>query len=454
MNRSHRTSIKRAAIIGRSGTGPTPLRSKLAGHRVRSAVAKAAPTVVPSGVCFQGGQLPHGGLPVSWIFLDPSLSDAEAWLEPLEGEVVHLDPSRQGLEQMAGWLHGQTNVQSVHLLTCGSAGFMTLGSSLLDAPSLGDQHGEALAVIAGALSPQAQIHLHGVDLSADAAGLALMHQLSCITGACVVVSGNGRTARCDLPVRELALDTPANTPVHGSVGITWGARAQRSFCIGAIPLHGMLLVQADGAWSYTPDDAFIGQDSFSIVVLEGLHLKDTVSVQVDVLCPAAMPGEAAASHATRETAAFVDIDVEVLAAPGLARQVTAIDGQSVQADEVVSVNRGQVVAGLNGSLVFLPAPDFMGATTFACTVTDALGGIAEVQIQVETLDDLVQPASCVPSQAGTGSDQGDRMRSALLDIFDSASPGLPARFLAAMSGAEGLRLAQPEWPPTAPDVTL
>jgi hypothetical protein len=183
-----------------------------------------------------------------------------------------------------------------------------------------------LAVIAGALSPQAQLHLHGVDLSADAAGLALMHQLSCITGACVVVSGNGRTATCDLPVRELALDTPANTPVHGSVGITGRARAQRSFCIGAIPLHGMLLVQADGAWSYTPDDAFFGQDSFSIVVLEGLHLKDTVSVQVDVLCPAARPGEAAASHPTRETAAFVDIDVEVLAAPGLARQVTAIDG--------------------------------------------------------------------------------------------------------------------------------
>lgn len=440
--------------MGRSGSGPAPLRGKLAGHRTRNAVVKASSTIIPSGATFQGGQLPDGGLPISWIFLDPSLSDAEAWLEPLEGEVVHLDPSRQGLEQVAGWLHGQTNVQAVHFLTCGSAGFMTLGSSLLDAPSLGDLHGEALAVIAGALSPQARLYLHGADLSADAAGLALMHQLSCITGARVVAPANGRTAPCDLPARELAVNTPANTGVHGAVDITGEKLAQRSCCIGAIPLHGMLSVQADGAWSYTPDDAFVGQDSFSIVVLEGMRLRDTVSVQVDVLGPAGTFGEPAASMPTREIAASIDIDVEVLAAPGLARQVTAIDGQPVQAHEVVSVNRGQVVAGLNGALVFVPALDFVGATTFACTVTDALGGTAEVQIQVETLDDLSKPAACLPSHAGTGSEQGDRMRSALLDIFDSASPGHPASFLAAMSGAEGVRVAQPESPPAAPDVTF
>lgn len=445
MNRPHRASIKRTAVMGRSAAGITALRGKLPGHRGRSAVAKVASSPVPAALGYQGQQTPEDDSAVSWIFLDASLSDVEAWLEPLQGEVVHLDPSRQGLEQVAGWLHGQINVQSVHILTHGAAGVMTLGSSTLDAQSLADQHAEALAVIAGVLSPKARFHLHGADLNADKEGRALIQALACITGAHVVVSESLRSAASDLPARDVAVSTPQSTSVRGAVAGSGEERVHRDYCIGLMPLHGMLLVQADGAWVYTPDEAFHGQDRFSVVVLEGGSIQDTVNVQVEVLCKALT---------SAEPSLFIDIDVGALAAPGPKRLVTAIDGRAVKPDQVVSVNRGKVVAGADGALAFLPAPDFSGATTFACTVADGLGGSAEVQVQVETLDDLAEPFIYPSTLAVPCVREGALMRAALLSVFESASAGQSAHFLAPMTDSEGLRLAQPALPTRDPDVTL
>lgn len=448
MNRSHRTSIKRTAVVGRGATGRIKSRGKQAGHRVHSLGAKPASKGVPSGFPWQDTQAPESGLPLSWIFLDPSLSDAEALLTSLQGEVVHLDPSRHGLEQVAGWLHGQNDVQAIHLLTSGEAGVMTLGSSVLDAHSLSDQHAEALAVIAGALSPKAQFHVHGADLNADAAGEALMHALASITGAHVQASGHGRAAAGDGSVRNVSVSTSQGNAVHGTSVGSDRAQAHLTFCIGAIPLNGMLLVHADGAWMYTPDEGFHGQDGFSIVVLEGRRIKDTVNVQVQVQME--VLGEAPALACID-----IDVDVDVGAAvePDIMRLVTAVDGQKVKPDDIVSVNRGQVVAGVGGALAFLPAPGFIGATTFACTVSDGLGGCTEVQVQVETLDDLAESWTRPPAGARSDAREEAMLRAALLRAFEQASPGHSVGFMAPITAADGMRLTPLAVPPGAPDVT-
>lgn len=132
-------------------------------------------------------QVPALAPPPCWIFVDRSLSQPDAWLAPLQGEVVYLDPSRNGLLQIAEWLHGSQGVQAVHILSHSASGQWTLGAMVADALSLCDEHADPLAVIAGVLSENAVLTLHGSDLAADAPGAQLVATLAAITGAQVNV---------------------------------------------------------------------------------------------------------------------------------------------------------------------------------------------------------------------------------------------------------------------------
>jgi len=129
-----------------------------------------------------------------WIFVDRSLNNLDAWLAPLRGDVVHLDPSREGPRQIAEWLQDCPGVQAVHILSQGAPGQLPLGASVVDALSICDEHDEAMAVIAGVLSTDAVLTLHGRDLAADASGARLVEVLAAVTGAQVKV-------QADVPVR-------------------------------------------------------------------------------------------------------------------------------------------------------------------------------------------------------------------------------------------------------------
>jgi hypothetical protein len=125
--------------------------------------------------------------PTNWIFIDRSLSDPEVWLAPLQGEVVYLDPLREGPRQIAEWLQGTPGVQSVHILSHGVGGRLPLGASVLDSLSICDEHDEAMAVIAGLLAADALLHLHGYVPDESASGERLVEVLAAVTGANVRV---------------------------------------------------------------------------------------------------------------------------------------------------------------------------------------------------------------------------------------------------------------------------
>jgi hypothetical protein len=157
-----------------------------------------------------------------WIFVDRSLSNLDAWLAPLRGDVVHLDPSREGPRQIAEWLQDSPGVQAVHILSQGAPGQLPLGASVIDALSLCDEHDEAMAVIAGVLSKDAVLTLHGCDLIADASGARLVEVLAAVTGAQVKVQADvplrgGEWLAAEARVRAALLDafqSAACEPAH------------------------------------------------------------------------------------------------------------------------------------------------------------------------------------------------------------------------------------------------
>ena len=78
-------------------------------------------------------------------FIDPSLVDWKTLLAGLNEdiEVVILDPSTNGLLQIAESLRGTNSVSAIHIFSHGSSGEITLGGMALNAGNLVD-YGDAL----------------------------------------------------------------------------------------------------------------------------------------------------------------------------------------------------------------------------------------------------------------------------------------------------------------------
>ena len=62
------------------------------------------------------------------------------------------------------------------------------------------------------------------------------------------------------------------------------------------PAHGTLLISADGAFSYTPDDGYEGQDSFTYMVNDGTVDSVAASVALNIDTEAALADQALADE--------------------------------------------------------------------------------------------------------------------------------------------------------------
>ena len=155
--------------------------SDLADHAGASLASStlAAPAPVPA----------QAQSPTAIVFVDSSVKDYQQFLtqSPPGALVVTLDSGEDGVAQIAATLGKYSDVQSVHIVSHGSAGELHLGSTVLDAGSLG-QHAADLAVWNDALAPGADILVYGCDVGAGASGQALVSGLAALTGADVAAS--------------------------------------------------------------------------------------------------------------------------------------------------------------------------------------------------------------------------------------------------------------------------
>jgi hypothetical protein len=109
--------------------------------------------------------------PTAIVFVDPSVKDYRQFVEqsPPGALVVMLDPREEGVSQIADTLGRHSDVQSVHIISHGAQGELHLGSTVLDADSLG-QHAGDLALWSEGLADGADILLYGCDVGAGSAG--------------------------------------------------------------------------------------------------------------------------------------------------------------------------------------------------------------------------------------------------------------------------------------------
>ncbi|WP_407715694.1 Ig-like domain-containing protein [Comamonas testosteroni] len=123
------------------------------------------------------------------VFVDGQVANIGELLAGLSSnaEVVILDASKDGLQQMADYLQGRSGIDAIHLLSHGADGAVQVGKLWLNSANLAE-HRTALESIGSTLSADGDLLLYGCDIGLGEKGQTFLDQLAAITRADVAAS--------------------------------------------------------------------------------------------------------------------------------------------------------------------------------------------------------------------------------------------------------------------------
>ncbi|MHA1939989.1 MAG: Ig-like domain-containing protein, partial [Candidatus Thorarchaeota archaeon] len=150
------------------------------------------------------------------------------------------------------------------------------------------------------------------------------------------------------------------------------------------PSHGLLVLNPDGSFTYTPDPDWHGVDSFDYEVSDG-ELTDIGNVMITVNSindyPVAMDDEYSIDE---------DDVLVVDSATGVLANDYDVDGDPLEVYFVELPSNGMLSLNLDGSFTYTPYPDFWGVDFFTYLVYDGIeaSDIATVTIIVNAVQDV------------------------------------------------------------------
>ncbi|HCH5323771.1 TPA: tandem-95 repeat protein, partial [Vibrio parahaemolyticus] len=155
------------------------------------------------------------------------------------------------------------------------------------------------------------------------------------------------------------------------------------------PKNGTVIVNNDGTVTYTPDDNYVGEDTFTYIVTSG-GVSESTTVEVNVT-PVNDAPVAKDDIATTQEDTAVTIDV--------LPNDTDVDGDKLSIESVSVPKEQGTVEVVDGKLVFTPAENFNGDAEITYTVTDgALTDQATVKVTVNAVNDTPVVESNIADQ--------------------------------------------------------
>ncbi|HCM0726031.1 TPA: tandem-95 repeat protein [Vibrio parahaemolyticus] len=144
------------------------------------------------------------------------------------------------------------------------------------------------------------------------------------------------------------------------------------------PANGTVSVNPDGSVTYTPNDNYVGKDTFTYVVTSG-GVSESITVNVDVTPVNDAP---VAKDDTAITDEDTPVTIDVLP------NDTDIDGDKLSIQSATVPEAQGKVEIVDGKLVFTPAENFNGHAEITYTVTDGqLTDAAKVTVTVNPVND-------------------------------------------------------------------
>ena len=157
-----------------------------------------------------------------------------------------------------------------------------------------------------------------------------------------------------------------------------------SAVLDTAPTKGLLTLNPDGSFGYTPFANEVGADSFTYKADDGDESPPaTVSITITNVNDA--PVGVNDSYSVNE-----DVTLTVaLVANGVLANDTDADGETLTAELVTSTSNGVLTLNTNGTFTYVPAADFNGSDSFTYRPRDALvpGNNATVSITVNAVND-------------------------------------------------------------------
>ncbi|MCA9217525.1 MAG: tandem-95 repeat protein [Planctomycetales bacterium] len=153
------------------------------------------------------------------------------------------------------------------------------------------------------------------------------------------------------------------------------------------PSHGELTFESDGSFSYTPNRDYFGADSFRYTISDGIDDNTqpiTVSLKIEAVndAPVGVPDF---------VVTFLNESRTLGRESGVLANDSDVDSPGLTAVIARGAENGQVVLNADGSLTYTPNADYLGADSFAYSVTDgdATTGPVEVSVVVAPLDQQI-----------------------------------------------------------------
>ncbi len=144
------------------------------------------------------------------------------------------------------------------------------------------------------------------------------------------------------------------------------------------PKNGTVIVNNDGTVTYTPDDNYVGEDTFTYIVTSG-GVSESTTVSVDVTPENDAP---VAKDDTAITDEDTPVTIDVLP------NDSDVDGDKLSIESASVPKEQGTVEVVNGKLVFTPAENFNGDAEITYTITDGqLTDEAKVTVTVNPVND-------------------------------------------------------------------
>lgn len=164
-------------------------------------------------------------------------------------------------------------------------------------------------------------------------------------------------------VAENALLNGASVLANDSSSANLGLTAQ----LVTGPTHGILTLNADGTFIYTPALNFYGTDTFTYVAADSLGSLSSIATAAITVSP--LPPVA-------NSDAYIATENAALNGASVLANDTNINNLSLTAQLVSGPANGTITLNADGSFIYTPSTNFYGTDSFTYKAVDSLGGIS------------------------------------------------------------------------------
>ena len=179
--------------------------------------------------------------------------------------------------------------------------------------------------------------------------------------------------------------------------------------LAAATVHGTLVLSDNGSFTYTPDDGFVGIDTFTYRANDGMADSAIATVVIHV-------GHNAVPQVASDNYIILMNTTLTVAEPGVLSNDVDADNDTLTAVLVSTAVHGALTLSDNGSFTYTPVTGFVGIDTFTYVANDGYADSAVATVSINVF---------APSGGGGGGGSGGGAPLAVADSYRTAARTTP-----------------------------